>query len=142
MLHALLRPVALASGPAPCAPTRRSRLEQLYDVQGELGHGAFGSAFLARRRADGAAVCLKVLDQQRMGATERRMVRAQGRHGDGCRHAAGWWAAVQWMRLSGGSCGGFLPLQTRSEVQVLRSLTHPNIVQYHDAFSEGGKQYM
>lgn len=33
-------------------------------------------------------------------------------------------------------------MQTRSEVQVLRSLQHPNIVQYHEAFTEAGRQYM
>lgn len=51
-----------------------SRLEREYEVLGELGRGAFGSALKARRRADGCLVCLKALDWQNMGASERRMV--------------------------------------------------------------------
>lgn len=61
--------------PWPSLPACRSRLEQQFDLLGELGRGAFGCALKARRRSDGAVVCLKVLDQSSMGATERRMVR-------------------------------------------------------------------
>lgn len=32
--------------------------------------------------------------------------------------------------------------QTRDEVRVLRSLAHPNIIQYHDCFVDGGVQYI
>lgn len=36
-----------------------------------------------------------------------------------------------------------LSVQTRGEVRVLRSLQHPNIVQYHDCWTEaGGTQYI
>lgn len=55
-----------------------SRLEREYELLGELGRGAFGSALKARRRADGCLVCLKALDWQSMGASERRMVRRVG----------------------------------------------------------------
>lgn len=51
---------------------------------GELGRGAFGCALKARRRRDGALVCIKVLDSASMGAAERRMVRA-GRRGQPAR---------------------------------------------------------
>ncbi len=44
---------------------------------GELGRGAFGCALKARRRRDGALVCIKVLDSASMGPAERRMVRGQ-----------------------------------------------------------------
>ncbi|PRW58940.1 serine threonine- kinase Nek1 isoform X5 [Chlorella sorokiniana] len=81
-----------------------SRLERDYDVVGELGRGAFGSALKARRRANGCLVCLKALDWQSMGASERRM--------------------------------------TRDEVRVLRSLAHPNVIQYQDCFTDGGMQYI
>lgn len=32
--------------------------------------------------------------------------------------------------------------QTRDEVRVLRSLAHPNVIQYHDCFADGGVQYI
>lgn len=58
-----------AAGGAP------SRLSSRYEVLGELGRGAFGCALKARRRADGALVCIKALDASSMDETERRMVR-------------------------------------------------------------------
>ena len=50
-----------------CCPTRSGRLEREYEVLGELGRGAFGSALKARRRADGCLVCLKALAWARAG---------------------------------------------------------------------------
>ena len=32
--------------------------------------------------------------------------------------------------------------QTRDEVRVLRSLAHPNVIQYHSCFTDGGVQYI
>ncbi|EFN57718.1 hypothetical protein CHLNCDRAFT_20808 [Chlorella variabilis] len=65
--------------PLHCAIWRRGRLHAEFEVLGELGRGAFGRALKARRRADGSLVCLKVLDTQSMGATERRMTRDEVR---------------------------------------------------------------
>jgi hypothetical protein len=45
-----------------------------YQLLSEIGRGAFGAAWKARRRADQSLVCIKVLDTQRMGHAERQMV--------------------------------------------------------------------
>lgn len=83
-MHAAVPPHGKSAAPTPhdgvpptlltCCPTRRGRLEREYEVLGELGRGAFGSALKARRRADGCLVCLKALAWETMGASERRMV--------------------------------------------------------------------
>ena len=122
---------------------------------GELGRGAFGSALKARRRADGSLVCLKALDWRSMGASERRMVGMQG-GGPNIRPWAHLFAALVCSSLPS-ECDRFsrvwptmlpcltdstCPAQTRDEVRVLRSLSHPNVIQYHACFQDGGVQYI
>jgi len=70
----------------PAHPPYRGRFESEYEVLGELGRGAFGCALKARQRSDGTLVCLKVLQSDRMGASERRMVSCTNGPGLGLGH--------------------------------------------------------
>lgn len=136
--------------PLHCAIWRRGRLHAEFEVLGELGRGAFGRALKARRRADGSLVCLKVLDTQSMGATERRMVSGRMRgwrtgvlpglkrdHTTSCPLLAAAPRLLAFPPAFWPAC--LLALQTRDEVRVLSSLQHPNIVRYDTCFYELGE---
>jgi hypothetical protein len=59
-----------AAGPSDSNSTCRA---EEFEVVRELGRGAFGRALAARRRADGADVCVKVLDLGGAGRRARRL---------------------------------------------------------------------
>jgi hypothetical protein len=62
--------------------TRRSPLclAQRYELQEQLGRGAFGAVFRARRRSDGAAVCVKVLPGGSWGGQDGMVSKLRRRH--------------------------------------------------------------
>jgi hypothetical protein len=52
----------------------QGRLDAEYEVLCELGRGAFGRALKARRRADGALVCIKSMELGAMSKKDRAVV--------------------------------------------------------------------
>lgn len=55
-------------------------LEASYELLEELGHGAFGQVLKARRRADGAIVCVKLVDLSHLGPAERQLVSERSKY--------------------------------------------------------------
>lgn len=64
----------LADHPKPRRFQRRSEFAQRYEVLSGLGAGAFGVALMARRKADGLPVAVKVLATAAMSRRDRKLV--------------------------------------------------------------------
>lgn len=105
-----------------------------YEVLKPIGKGKFSVVFKAKRRCDGQAVALKkiaIFDMMNLKAREKTLKEVR--------------LEVAPMGLHCGKVGDELPklfLFVVLQVRLVQSVSHPNIIQYLDAFVQNNELYI
>jgi serine/threonine protein kinase len=136
-----LADVNLVSGPA-------QRIVRGYALHELLGRGAFGSVFHVRREGGGGGeFAMKEIELTQVelatGGWANSVGSCCGVGGAGAVSGAAEGAGGSGVSGGGTSAGGDDAVSAvRREVSILSQLSHPNIIQYHESFCEGGRLYI